>query len=244
MRSTIAETKNFRTRQKQILNEELGKRLLTYTLAAGASVAALSPKGIAEVIYTATRDSMVGNPNGMNIDLNHDGVIDFNVYSYDFSGVSYLQVHPKVSGNEVVFVSFSGEAAALSPGAYIGPAVKFSPNATLMAFGYPAVLSVGPWAYARKHYLGLEFMIGGKLHYGWARLNVGSDGAALTGYAYETVPNRPIQAGLTHSGDDFGTLVPQSLTPEGNSTLKNATLGLLAQGAPGLELWRRKETED
>ena len=69
-------------------------------------------------------------------------------------------------------------------------------------------------------YLGIMFQIKGKPHYGWARLNVsgggGSLGGVLTGYAYETIPNKPIIAGKT-KGPDVITVEP-------------ATLGRLALG--------------
>ena len=61
----------------------------------------------------------------------------------------------------------------------------------------------GPWAKASDRYLGLEFLIGGEPHFGWARLSVRCDYARtrvfaqLTGYAYETVANQPIDAGNT-----------------------------------------------
>ena len=49
----------------------------------------------------------------------------------------------------------------------------------------------------------------------------------LTGYAYETVPNKPIITGKT-TGPDVITLDP-------------ATLGHLAQGASGISAWREKK---
>jgi len=58
-----------------------------------------------------------------------------------------------------------------------------------------------------RRYLGLKFQIYGQTHYGWARLSVHFEGAAggleahLTGYAYETIPNKPIIAGKTHGPD-------------------------------------------
>ena len=82
----------------------------------------------------------------------------------------------------------------------------------------------GQWADGGKgvkdRYLGFKFYVEGKgqPHYGWARLNVSvSKGihATLTGYAYETIPNKPIIAGKTHGKDE-------------------ATLGRLAQGASGM----------
>jgi len=77
-------------------------------------------------------------------------------------------------------------------------------------------------------YLGLRFAIHGKTHFGWTRLDVimSSDAhiqATLTGYAYETVANRPIVTGKT-KGPDVITLP--------------ATLGHLARGASAIAAWR------
>ena len=89
----------------------------------------------------------------------------------------------------------------------------------------------GPWANGgegvKNRYLGLRLIIKGKIHYGWARLNVKvtlapSITATLTGYAYETIPNKPIVAGKEHGEDE-------------------ATLGRLAQGASGVAARRHKK---
>ena len=96
--------------------------------------------------------------------------------------------------------------------------------------------SAGQWLYTKYRYLGLKFVISGQVHYGWARLDVTlirptlkARGiyAVLTGYAYETVPNKPIITGRT-TGPDVITLDP-------------ATLGHLAQGASGISAWREKK---
>jgi hypothetical protein len=75
-------------------------------------------------------------------------------------------------------------------------------------------------------------LIDGQVHYGWARLNVarpqvGGIQATVTGYAYETIPNKPIITGKTKEPDVI--------------TLKSATLGHLAQGASGISAWREKK---
>jgi hypothetical protein len=63
--------------------------------------------------------------------------------------------------------------------------------------------------------------------------------ATLTGYAYETIPGKLIIAGATKGPDDaepaasLNTPIPIP-----------ATLGPLAMGAPGLSIWRRKETQE
>jgi hypothetical protein len=241
-RSTTTRNRKSRKRQTKVLEEGLRRNLVAYALAA-AGFSAISPEAMAKIVYTPAYRSTLGGM-GISLDLNRDGIPDFSISSYDLSGASYLNVFPAVTGNKVIspssVVSIGAFAAALQPGAYIGPGANFLANANLMAFGYLA-FSVGPWANARHHYLGLEFLIGGKLHFGWARLNVGNYGATLTGYAYETIPNRPIQAGLTQPGDDVGMLIPSTLAPQDNTTLQPATLGLLAQGASGLAVWRRED---
>ena len=45
-----------------------------------------------------------------------------------------------------------------------------------------------PWA---------KFLIKGKFHYGWARLSTQGMTDTLTGYAYETIANKPIITGKT-----------------------------------------------
>ncbi len=89
----------------------------------------------------------------------------------------------------------------------------------------------GKWINVTNRYLGLKFKIGRKTHYGWTRLNVHLPGnylvdATLTGYAYETIPNKPIIAGKTRGRDVI--------------TLEPASLGHLAQGASRLSAWRKE----
>jgi hypothetical protein len=71
--------------------------------------------------------------------------------------------------------------------------------------------SFGYWNYAQNRFLGVKFQIMGRTHYGWARFKDSScRGATLTGYAYETIPNKPIIAGKT-KGPDVVTVQPGSL---------------------------------
>jgi len=94
-------------------------------------------------------------------------------------------------------------------------------------------------------YLGLKFTIKGKIHFGWARVKVDTlqtqqkFSATLTGYAYETIPGKPIIAGATNGPDDGAEPVPASIKTH---TPKPATVGMLALGAPGLSIWRREES--
>ena len=73
----------------------------------------------------------------------------------------------------------------------------------------------GYWTDVKNRYLGFKFQIKEKTHDGWARLNVRANFdsnkiGVLTGYAYETIPNKPIITGKT-KGPDVITLEPGSL---------------------------------
>jgi hypothetical protein len=79
--------------------------------------------------------------------------------------------------------------------------------------GYSKGWSIGYWGDATGRYLGLKFQIKGKTHYAWARFNVKLSrpvNAVLTGYAYETIPNKAIIAGKT-KGPDVITERPATL---------------------------------
>ena len=84
----------------------------------------------------------------------------------------------------------------------------------------------------KNRYLGIKFTINGKFHYGWARISVSVTGhqatSVLSGYAYETIPNKAIIAGET-KGPDVVTVQPGSL-------------GHLATGASAVSAWRLKQT--
>jgi hypothetical protein len=110
----------------------------------------------------------------------------------------------------------------------------------------------GKWINVNNRYLGLKFKIKGKFHYGWARLSVhnfiNDISATLTGYAYETIPNKPIITGKTKGEDDSSVEQPNPADPSPDASLTDpipapqpASLGALAMGARVLSIWRRKE---
>lgn len=87
----------------------------------------------------------------------------------------------------------------------------------------------GKWLNKKSRYLGLKFVIKNEIHYGWARATVKQTSkrrgdtsitAKLTGYAYETIPDKPILTGKTEGPDVIK--LPADITPHG--------LGRLAAG--------------
>jgi hypothetical protein len=152
--------------------------------------------------------------------------------------------------NQVVATKAYGPAATLRAGAKIQSGDPFAGTFK----GHDVVVDMGQVFYrtstttqgtiwqgawlnggkgVKNRYLGFKFQINGKFHFGWARLNVathkrGEIKATLTGYAYETIPNKPIIAGKT-KGPDVVTVHP-------------ASLGHLAAGASAIQAWRRSES--
>jgi hypothetical protein len=239
------------------LSDSLRHNLNMYALAAtaaGVSLLALVQPSEGEIVYTKTHH-VIGWNRAYQLDLNHDGVIDFLILHFGSSMRSGGSLLTKEAfGNAVQGSWFSNTLttgsrllpydAALKPGAPIGPGQGFiscgACNGETMARG-----DQGNWFNVKNRYLGLRFQIRGRNHYGWARLNVQVDRkhrltALLTGYAYETIPNKAIQAGQTASQGvlDPASREPQQSEPQ-NTAVKEArprraSLGALAIGAQSI----------
>lgn len=232
------------------LSDSFHQRLNMYAVAAsaaGVGVLALTQPAEAKIVYTPTHH-VIGKKARYQVDLNHDKLGDFTLVNTrncntDFC-VDVLSAIPS-RGNGIEgmkgFLSIP-YASALPRGARIGPTARFSGR--LMASSESSQGTIGKWLNVTNGYLGVRFAIKGKVHYGWARLTVqvlhgAFVKATLTGYAYETIANKPIIAGRTKSDADERSVVGQAapaalMIP----SYQPATLGLLAQGSPALSVWR------
>jgi len=239
-------TRRPRSRSTTLLRGKLEKRLLAYAAAAGAagvSALALAQPAEARIVYTKTHVVLTGFPHtSYLLDLNHDGINDFSLsggyYFFQSGNAATLRCIPEGSLNGAR-VPKKGFVMALPAGVRVGPGERFNQSEFMGKVTYvssPPPGFYGPWVNdgrgVKDRYLGLKFMINGRAHYGWARLDVKVRGqyivgitATLTGYAYETVPNKPIIAGRTKGAD---------------MAVEPATLGHLAAGAPAVPDWRTK----
>jgi hypothetical protein len=237
------------------LSESLHQRLNAYALAAsaaGVGMLALARPAEGKIVYTKAHVKIPFW--GYSLDLNHDGQNDFGILAgtgakgttstITYSGIDVGPTRSYGAHNNCVAVGTRTHYAdALRFGARIRASLfRTSQQDGVMAErtrnGRKGTSSFnGPWANngkgVKNRYLGLKFQIKGKFHYGWARLNLtfppkGRLELILTGYAYETIPNKPIVAGKTH-GPDVITLEP-------------ASLGHLARGASAIPAWRGKES--
>jgi hypothetical protein len=180
-----------------------------------------------------------------------------------FGANATLQVSPVQAGNAIWAIDAVSHRSDKVPGkaktakqaaapafwgVLVAPGRKLQPMPEVMRseifsgtiFGFASYRSFGPWGKDRPFvgsYLGLKFMVGSEVHYGWARIAVQADRlsikATLTGYAYETVPNRPIVTGLTHGTFDGSAETDSAALGETPAT-DATTLGRLALGATGL----------
>lgn len=234
-----------RIRKATELSHSVRQRLNPYALgtaAAGAAVMALAPAAEAKIVYTPAHVPLVGTI----IDLNHDSKGDITFLSAvdATTSVAMRSVQAKSASslgiNEVVATAGQDHAVALRAGERIGPGRRFGTWGVLYGDVYyrnpPHTVWFGQWANGGKglknRYLGIKFTIKGKFHYGWARISVSVTGhqatSLLSGYAYETIPNKAIIAGKT-KGPDVVTVQP-------------ASLGHLATGASAVSAWRVKQT--
>jgi hypothetical protein len=176
-------------------------------------LALAEPSG-AEIIYTRTHH-VIANRGSYNLDLNHDGITDLTIQNKYFHYCNPPDTYCKTSEtlaaklagtNQAVYNIYG--AVAMKPGMRIGPGNAFHGGAERMVYCTVQLLyPIGSWINVNTRYLGIKFKIKGKTHYGWARLSVKVQlpltiTATLTGYAYETIPNRPIIAGRTKGADD------------------------------------------
>jgi hypothetical protein len=226
-------------RQSHEFPQSLNHRLNSYALAAsaaGVSVLALARPAVAKIVYTAAHLHM-SPVHTYRLDLNHDGIVDFSfrdtlsTTTAGFFHSGRLSILPQAANQVWGHKNSIGShyASALKAGVKVGASGKFSSGSRSLAYGRQEGSSFyceGKWNGVGTRYLGLKFTISGQTHFGWARVNVTCDApkvtAVLTGYAYETIPNRPIVTGKRKGPAEIDARAAET-----------SVLGRLAQGADG-----------
>jgi len=246
------------------LGESVRHRLDTYALvasAAGVSLLVLAQPSEARIVYTRAHH-VIGHLGSYQLDLNNDGTPDVRIFETNHATSESGQLTRLIAaagasnlvkgyplwnsiGSRVPF------ASAVRPGQKIGGSQTRFGYGTAQPMASAATVAGGP-AYSLAawgnlplipyRYLGVKFQIHGKTHYGWARMIVKVSGveitATLTGYAYETVPNKTIVAGKKSDSENNAEILKELALR--NTNVEPAGLGRLAQGATGLPAWRRR----
>jgi hypothetical protein len=237
------------------LNRQIGLYSLAATVA-GVSMLALAEPSAAEVVVTKktipiplTADT---RQKPVKISMANNGIDNFSFIldnGSDSAGPRQLlidAVSPGQSGAQNEFLvggDFYSKALALSRGVTIGPSPSFSFSGALIEgtnSSQGGYYSRGYWGgNPTNKYLGVRFQLKGQTHYGWIRLTVTVDTkskkpsleATITGYAYESVANKPIKAGAAAMA---------TVDARVSDVTNRPSLGMLAAGAEGMTLWRRE----
>jgi hypothetical protein len=191
---------------------KLDKKLKTYS-ALAAGLTAIGGQAFGQIVYTNIPDSTFSNDTYY-LDLNKDGIVDFEIYNYSYvsASSSYRANYISANGsNEILatntfFSSYnfpaaialnSGENIEVNPGFWSTSGILFGEGTYS---GYSN--KVGKWQGAVDKYVGLKFKVDNNTHYGWARLDVANDGSSFTikDFAYEMSPDKKIIAGMKVSG--------------------------------------------
>jgi len=177
------------------------------TVFAVAALLAVALPAEAKIVYTVVDVTIESNTccGYVDLDLNHDGINDFEIQQFfsgpfacgDRTGDHDLVSIIPVTGNGIV-----DSPVLLPSGAEINSNQEFHKAKTVF-------FAVGCLFVSRNAsgYLGLEFQIEGKTHYGWAYVKVAATGpegvkpgtlhTTLIGFAYETIPSQAIKTGET-----------------------------------------------
>jgi hypothetical protein len=196
---------------EQTVNQALDRRFLFYALAAGATLALTAPSH-AEVIFTPSNAFLRGIGK-FDIDIDHDGstefsltieMIHYSTHSLELALLAYGN-HPSHQ-----IVAQGASALALEKKTRIGGGRTFRAFTAMETAVYG-----GPWSDVTNRFLGVRFLINGEIHYGWIGFREVRNfpmGARLAGWAYETVPDKPILAGDNGAGASADNFIsPTSL---------------------------------
>ena len=225
------------------LTREFESRLRAYALAAGATGIGLlvsAQSSEAEIIYTPANVTITNQGNaGYLLDLNGDGVKDFFIQGPTSRTALYVI---GLDGNRVFGIESFGSSAcyasALEAGRIIGQRYRECLQSYDIVIPYGGG---GRWQDVKGRYLGFQFKIGPRTHYGWARLSVHVNGnvvtARLTGYAYQAAPDKPIRAGQISDDEDLDATRRENANSDPVTMLANikeGSLGALALGSSRL----------
>ena len=244
------------TGRKRPINREdsgLTKRLASYAAAAGGAVALLGVTDTADakIVYTpviVNFTSTIPTQYVLRPDRIHPALTLSIGYCSASVFCSEFQAIGKIDGEIIgypVETKFEGKqygTTLLAAGQRIGASGNFESDAKFHYLKAESVFSShSGFGQFGNGFFGFKFSIDGQTHYGWGRITNSyvNDGYVytLTGFAYETIPNRRILA-----GQEQGSYAePGSEGDSSSAQAGRSTLGSLALGAATVSIWRKEE---
>jgi len=213
--------------QNSFSKQPLSKRLAQYGALTIAIAGVTDASG--QIEYTdITPDFNGGTNTDYALDLNDDGIDDFQIVQSTYGYPSYsffvnrLALRPLNASNEALvddpsagnyaypFALDSGDVISSGQATWNNNGLESTSFQSLnWASSYNGSLSNdGNFVDVTDKFVGLRFNISGQTHYGWVRLDVNADATvwAIKDYAYNTTPNEPINAGQSAlSINEFST---------------------------------------
>jgi hypothetical protein len=216
---------NLKKSSKIAFSHSLEKTVAAYAAAAaaaGVTVLAMAAPASARIVFTPSNAEVDCFNTNLLIDMNGDGVADFRLSGYEFSYghgsgrlvINAVQRPDPASAAAIGSLRYRGTYAfALTPGETISSKQDFLKlstfNITRLASISVSNRHLGFFRYTTDRALGVRFKFTSPIvrevgvHYGWIGVqSLGDRSGQLSGWAYETVPNRPIKAGQTQEGSD------------------------------------------
>ena len=260
-------------RARAQVGPKLERNLLAYAAVAGAAgVGLLASAKPAEgkVVFTAANSEIA---NAVVLDLDHDGVIDFNLIRWaaatSSAGFQYLLVcHDELTGfshqcisstfdanaSNLVRTTVKGGAAALPFGANIGPGQQWGGKGVAELMGELIVTTNRSFSTTSRRWLG-AWANGGKgvtNRYLGLKFKIGNQ--FHYGWARVTFKtNTSTGFTATVTGYAYETIPGKAIRAGATSGTaevadaqtpdRESSLGMLALGSSGLSIWRRDEAE-
>ena len=257
------------TDSTKVFSNHLNRQIAQYSIAAavaGVSVLAMASPAAGEVVITKKTIHIPlatgGSLDPIKISMANNGIDNFNftLSSTVLTQYRFLLIDGLSLGDELrvgTGPAFNVYLGALQRGAMIGPSNPLSSfnegiGEISVGNGPSNRIFFGSWGGSPKNrYLGVRFPINGQIHYGWIRLTVTTNpdphtpvmSATITGYAYETIPNKAIKAGTAAiAASAVNTPTAEVQVPENVQNQSGPSLGMLALGSEALPMWRREGT--
>ncbi len=208
---------------------DFDKKWASYVLAGGAVL------GLPAVTHAGPIQLFSGDSTGVvsqGLDIDGDGVTDVTFFANGTPGSRDTYATGAGSNQISMFFTPFGEINAYGPGQVIDSSATYAPSGSFLydKTKMTTTIQKGKWAndINQTSYMGLQFLIGSDIHYGWAAVSVqlGSATLDVTDWGYNPTANAAVTT-------------PGTALPEPSSM---ALMLLGAAGVSALKL-RRKSSQ-